>query len=74
MLPPLNYTFYTQVINYQLYVFVVFNRQVSLTPQQFPLVAQIATSDGPIKASQYSINQTTPTTYCLKMLNSASLN
>ena len=72
--PPLSYYFYTQQSNYKLYIIVVFNRPVSLTAQQFPTVAHLTSSNGPIKASQYTITQTSSTTYSLKLHNSDSLN
>jgi hypothetical protein len=57
-----------------MYIYVVFNRAVKLTPTQFPTVCKIKTAKGPLKSSQYKATQINPTTYQLLILNPSSLN
>jgi hypothetical protein len=73
-LPPLTYAITTKTVNYQLYAYVTFSRAVSLTAAQFARTAKIKTGKGPVKASDYILSQTSPTTYKLTFLGSGSLN
>jgi hypothetical protein len=57
-LPPLSYTVSIKTINYQLFAFVTFNRPIALTQAQFAKIAQVKTQKGPIKSSDYVLNQT----------------
>jgi hypothetical protein len=52
----------------------VFNRAVNLDAEGFARYAQFRTSKGALKASDYTIVESTATTYKLKVKDSSSLN
>ncbi len=74
LLPPLSFTFETETVKYQMYIIVKFNRAVNINREQFAQIAKFKTTNGPLKASQYIIVESTSTTFRLKILDASSLN
>lgn len=74
LVSPLNFTLQTFTQNYQLYAYVIFNRAVNLTLDQFTQIAILSTANGPIKSNQYIASVYNSTTYLLTFINSVSLN
>jgi len=74
VLPPLNFTLQTFTQDYQLYGYVIFNRAVNLTKDQFKKIAIFSTTKRPIYSSQYTVSVYNSTTFLLRFLNSVSLN
>lgn len=73
-LPPLSYTVSTEIVNYQMFIVVKFNRAVNLNKEQFAKIAKFSTKKGPLKASDYLIVSTTADTFRLKVIDPSTLN
>ena len=74
VLPPLNFTFYTETVSYSLFIVVVFNRDINLNSNMFFRYARFRTGRGPIKSSDYSMAASTSRMFRLRMRDSSSLN
>lgn len=73
-LPPLTYTVTPFTANFQLQAYVVFNRAVTMTIDQFKATVQITANKATISSSQYTASIFNSTTYLVVFSKSLSLN
>lgn len=74
VLPPLTYVVKVFTANYQLQAYVVFNRAVNMTINQFTTTVQIFYNGQALKPSQFTATVFNSTTYLVKFSSAISLN
>lgn len=74
ILPPLSYKISPFTQNFQLHAYVVFNRVVNLTTDEFQRTVQIKYNGQTVKPSNFTVKFYNKTTYWVTFRNSSSLN
>lgn len=74
ILAPLSYTIHPFTQNYKLHAYVVFNRVVDLSLDQFQQTVQVKYNGQTVKPSAFTVQFYNKTTYWITFRNSTSLN